>query len=135
MATASTNSISVFALLDALRRRKLFVIVPAVLVLVGFSIYAYLQPTRYRATASLAVAQTAPPEFLKHVASAPLNIQDHLWTVREIVFSAPVLEAAAREMQSYRDAPGTLPPQILDEIKSKINIKIDGDHTFQIAYD
>ena len=133
--TANTDSISVFALLDALRRRKLFVIVPTMLVLAGFAIYAYLQPTRYRATASLAVQQTAPPEFLKHVTSAPLNIQDHLWTVREIVFSPPVLEAAARELQSYRDYPGTLSTQMLEGIKSDINIKIDGDHTFQIAYD
>jgi len=135
MATANTNSISVFALLDALRRRKLFVVIPTVLLLAGFSIYAYIQPSRYRATASLAVAQTAPPEFLKHVASAPLNIQDHLWTVREIVFSPSVLEAAAREMQSYHDAPANLPPQVLESIKSNINIKIDGDRTFQIAYD
>jgi polysaccharide chain length determinant protein (PEP-CTERM system associated) len=132
---AATNSISVFALLDALRRRKAFVIIPTLLLAAGFSLYAYLQPTRYRATASLAVAQTAPPEFLKHVASAPVNVQDHLWTVREIVFSAPVLEAAAREIPVYRNIPGKLSPHILDTIKSDINIKIDGDRTFQISYD
>ena len=71
--TATTNSISVFALLDALRRRKLFVIVPTLLLAAGFALYAYTQPTRYRATASLAVEQSAPPEYLKHVASAPLK--------------------------------------------------------------
>jgi succinoglycan biosynthesis transport protein ExoP len=133
--TATTNSISVFALLDALRRRKLFVIVPTLLLAAGFALDAYTQPTRYRATASLAVEQTAPPEYLKHVASAPLNIQDHLWTVRETLFSPQVLETAGRELQSYRDVPGKLSPQALDGIKANINLKIDGDHTFEIAYD
>src|SRR5713226_379954 len=133
--TATTNSISVFGLLDALRRRKLFVIVPTLLLAAGFALYAYTQPTRYRATASLAVEQTAPPEYLKHVASAPLNIQDHLWTVREILFSPQVLETAGREIQSYRDVPGKLSPQILDGIKSNITLKIGGDHTFEIAYE
>src|ERR1041385_2241690 len=119
MATAAnTNSISVFALLEALRRRKMCVVVPTALILAGFVVYAYIQPNLYRATASLAVAQTAPPEFLKHVAAAPLNIQDHLWTAREIVFSAPVLETAAKEIRSYHDVPDKLPPQILNGIKS-----------------
>src|SRR5215467_10130315 len=133
--TAATNSISVFTLLDALRRRKLSVIAPTLVLAAGFTIYAYTQPNRYRATASLAVAQTAPPEFLKHVASGPINIQDHLWTVREILYSNPVLETAGREMQDYRDVYGKLPTQVLESIKSNINVKIEGDRTFQITYD
>jgi polysaccharide biosynthesis transport protein len=114
--TAATNSISVFALFDALRRRKLYVIAPTLVLAAGFALYAYTQPSVYRATASLAVAQTTPPEYLKHVAAAPLNIQDHLWTVREILFSPEVLQATGA-------------------VKSDINVKIEGDHTFQIAYD
>src|SRR5262245_39398024 len=101
--TANTTSISIFSVLDVLRRRKLFVVAPTVVLAAAFTFYAYTQPTRYRATASLAVAQTAPPEFLKHVASAPLNIQDHLWTVREILFSPRALETAGREIPDYRD--------------------------------
>src|SRR5438552_15893616 len=114
--TANPNSISVFALLEALRRRKLFVIIPTLVIAAGFGLYAYIQPTSYRATASLAVAQTAPPEYLKQVAAAPLNIQDHLWTVREILFNPQVLETAKAT-------------------KENINVKIEGDRTFSITYD
>ena len=64
----------------------------------------------------MAVAQTAPPEYLKQVASAPLNIQDHLWTVREILFSPEVLEKAKAS-------------------KEDINVKIETDRTFSITYD
>src|SRR5437764_4109696 len=117
MATTGTaNSISVFALLDALRRRKLLVIIPTLVIAAGFSLFAYIQPTRYRATTLLAVAQTAPPEYLKQVASAPLNIQDHLWTVREILYSPDVLEKAKA-------------------IKENVNVKIESDRTFSISYD
>jgi polysaccharide biosynthesis transport protein len=133
--TGNTTSISIFSVLDVLRRRKLFVIAPIVVLAAAFTIYAYTQPTRYRATASLAVAQTAPPEFLKHVASAPVNIQDHLWTVREILFSPRVLETAGKEIPDYRDVEGQLPRQVLESIKSNITVKIDSDRTFEITYD
>ncbi len=129
------NSFSIFALLDALRRRKFFVAVPAILFTAGFAFYAFRQPDKYRATTLLAAEQTAPPEYLKHVAPAPLDIQEHLWTVREVLFSPPVLEPAARELQQYRNTQGALPPEALEVIKSGVNIKIDGEHTFQVIYD
>src|SRR3954463_14047745 len=100
--TATSNPISVFAVLDALRRRKSFVIVPTLLLTAGFALYAYTQQSRYRAVTSIAVEQPAAPDFLKHVTAVPVNIQDHLWTIREIVFSPSVLETAARETKTYR---------------------------------
>ena len=115
--TQTGNSLSIFALLDALRRRKLFVAVPAMLFTAAFAFYAFRQPDKYRATTLLAAEQTAPPEYLKHVAPPPLDIQEHLWTVREVLFSQPVLESAARELKQYRDAQGSLPPSALDQIK------------------
>ena len=133
--TAATNSISIFALLDALRRRKVFLIVPTLLITAGFVLYAYTQPNRYRATALLGAEQVAPPDYLKRVAPPPINMGDQLWKVREIVFSAPVLEAAAKELKKYHDVPGKLPQRALEEFKTDINIKLDGEHTFQLTYD
>jgi len=136
MATNSdANSISIFALLDAFRRRKMFVIVPTLLITAGFVLYAYVQPTRYRAAALLGAEQVAPPDYLKRAAPGPINMGDQLWKVREIVFSPSVLESAAKEMKIYHGVSGKLPAQVLDEIKTDINIKLDGEHTFQLAYD
>src|SRR5499433_2168988 len=97
MANTAGNSLSIFSLLDALRRRKLILILCTILLAAGFTIFAHLQPDRYRATALIAAAQTTPPEYLRHVAPPPLNIQDHLWTVREVLYSDAVLQAAAKE--------------------------------------
>src|SRR6266481_5898102 len=133
--TAPTNSISIFGLLDALRRRKLFVIIPTLLITAGFFLYAYTQPSRYRATALLGAEQVAPPDYLKRLSPPPINMGDQLWKVREIVFSPPVLETAAKELKKYHDVPGKLPARELEEFKTDISIKLEGEHTFQLTYD
>jgi len=134
MATSATSSISIFELLDALRRRKFYVIVPVLLLTAGFGVFAYIQQDQYRAIASLAAMQTTPPEFLRGIAAPPLNMQDHLWTVREILYSPPILEAAMRQMKKYREVT-KFSPQALEEFKKNISIKVDGEHTFQVAFD
>src|SRR5262249_33382671 len=111
MTTTANNSLSLFSLLDALRRRKFMVIIPAVLLTAGFAVYGHFQPDRYRATAVIAAAQTAPPEYLRRVAPPPLNIEDYLWTVREVLFSDPLLQAAARESKAYQGIQDDLSPQ------------------------
>ena len=101
----------------------------------GFASFAYLQPNRYRGTALIAAEQTTPPEYLKHVAPPPLNIEEHLWTVRQVLFSEPVLEAAARELNENKDAPDRLSSAEIEEFKSHIDIKVESEHTFTIAYE
>ena len=54
MAAAESNSLSIFSILDALRRRKLAVLIPAVLLTAGFAVFARLQPDKYRAAAVIA---------------------------------------------------------------------------------
>ena len=135
MANTTSNSLSVFSLLDALRRRKFLLIASAILLTAGFGTFAYMQPDRYRGTAVLAAAQTTPPEYLRSVAPPALNIEDHLWTVREVLYSEPVLKAAARESKRYRFNKGDLSPQQLDEFKQAIGIKVDSEHSFQLTYE
>ncbi|PYS41374.1 MAG: hypothetical protein DMG14_07540 [Acidobacteria bacterium] len=135
MASTAGNSLSVFSILDALRRRKFILMISKILLTAGFAIFAHLQPDRFRATALIAAAQTTPPEYLRHVAPPPLNIEDHLWTVREVLYSEPVLKAAARESKRYRSNKGDLSPQQLDEFKQAIGIKVDSEHSFQLTYE
>ena len=129
------NALSIFSVLEVLRRRKWFVIIPALILGMGFSLFAYYQPDRYRATALLAAEQTAPPEYLKHVAPAPLRVEDHLWTVREVLFSKPVLESAAKGLNAYKNVEGAVPPAAIEEVKAGVSLKGESEHTFQISYD
>src|SRR5262245_28910049 len=107
---ADTNSLSIFSLLESLRRRKFAVLIPAVLVTAGFGVYARLQPDKYRATALVAAAQSAPPEYLSQVAPPPIHIEDYLWTVREVLFSDSVLQEAAKVSKQNRDIQRDLSP-------------------------
>src|SRR5262249_15478210 len=133
MPTTQGNSLSIFSLFDALRRRKLIPIASTILVTAGFAISAYVQHDRYRGTAVIAAAQTTPPEYLRQVAPPPLNIQDHLWTVREVLYSDPILQAAARESHQYRALQRDLSPDQLEEFKQSIGIKVDSEHSFQLT--
>ncbi len=135
MANGGTqNTLSIFSVIEALRRRKLFVIIPTVLLTVGFTFYAYSQADRYRATALLAAEHTTPPEYLKHVAPPALNIEDHLWIVREVLFSQSVLQDAAKELQRYKDIE-ELPAGAIDEVREGLNLKVESEHSFQITFD
>jgi polysaccharide chain length determinant protein (PEP-CTERM system associated) len=140
MANAPGNTLSIFSLLDALRRRKFIVIIPVILLTIGFSIFAHFQQDRYRATATIAAEQTTPPEYLKHVAPPPLDIRDHLWTVREILFSDPVLAEAAKVTTRFRNVQGELTQQQLEQFRLELSsqadfIKLDSEHTFFLTYD
>jgi polysaccharide biosynthesis transport protein len=135
MATNQGNSLSIFSLFDALRRRKSILIASTILVTAGFATFAYVQHDRYRGTAVIAATQTTPPEYLRHLAPPPLNIQDHLWTVREVLYSDPILQAGAKESNEYRGLQRDLSPGQLEQFKQSIGIKVDSEHSFQLTYE
>jgi polysaccharide biosynthesis transport protein len=135
MATTQGNSLSIFSLFDALRRRKFILIASTILVTAGFATFAYVQHDRYRGTAVIAATQTTPPEYLRHVAPPPLNIQDHLWTVREVLYSDPILQAGAKESNEYRGLQRDLSPDQLEQFKQSIGVKVDSEHSFQLTYE
>src|SRR5215813_11243082 len=135
MPTTQGNSLSIFSLFDALRRRKLILIASTILVTAGFATFAYVQHDRYRGTAVIAAAQTTPPEYLRHLAPPPLKIEDHLWTVREVLYSDPILQVAAKESNEYRGLQRALSPDQLEEFKQSIGIKVDSEHSFQLTYE
>ena len=129
----SENTISIFSLLQALRRRWYIILIPAILLGAGFTWYAKHQPDRYRTQALIAASNLAPPSYLKEVAPEPLNIQDHLWTVREVLFSAPILEAAARKLPEYQKTDGPLSKETLDAFKGGIAVKVEGDYPLALG--
>ena len=63
----SGNSLSVFSLLEALRRRWPLIIVPAIIICAAAAFYAYRQPNVYRAQALIAAVNPSAPEYLKEV--------------------------------------------------------------------
>ena len=52
-----------------------------------------------------------------------------------MLFSEPVLEAAAREANQYKNMNGPLPAKVLDDLKSAITLKVSDEHSFEITYE
>ena len=135
MASTPGSSLSVFALLDILRRRAWILALTTLLLTGGFGLYAHLQPNRYRATAHIAAAQMATPQYLKEVAPPALNIEDHLWTVREVLFSDPVIESAAKTAKAHQSHEGPSSHDALEKIRENLGIKVESEHAFQITFE
>jgi polysaccharide biosynthesis transport protein len=133
--TATQNRLSIFSVVEALRRRKFVIIIPTILLLGGFIAYGHILKDMYRASASIAAEQTTPPEYLKHVSAPPLNIEDHLFVVRQVLFSDPVLQEVAREIPEYKSVNGPLSSKAIDDLRSALSVKVTDEHSFQITYE
>jgi len=88
------QGLSVLAVLKAIRRRKLYLLMPVLLLTAGAGIYALRLPERFRAQALIAAEPVIPAHYLtdRVDAAATVNVQDQLRTVRETLFSPLVLE-------------------------------------------
>src|SRR5215475_902322 len=131
----SGSAVSIFSLLEALRRRKFMIIVPAILLSVAAAFYAYRQPNIYRAQALIAAVNPGAPEYLKEVAQEPLNLQEHLWTIREVLFSRDVLNVAAHELAEFKDVKGPIPDEAINALKSQLTVKVETGDTFHIFFE
>src|SRR5579864_3113087 len=94
---------SAFTVLKALKRRKLFLLVPMVVVTAGVAIYTERLPSRFRARALVASETRAPEPYLsgRVDAVATASVEEHLRAVRETLLSPAVLATVIREFKLY----------------------------------
>jgi polysaccharide chain length determinant protein (PEP-CTERM system associated) len=130
------NGFSAFAALRALKRRKLYALIPALLVTGAACVYALRMPERFRAQTLIVAEPLAQGNYLtdKPADATTANIQDQLRTIRETLFSHPVLETVNAEF--HLSSPGTgTPEQALEALKSKIQIQVEAPDAFQISFE
>src|SRR5450759_4421785 len=132
----SGKGLSVFTVLRALKRRKLYLLVPALLMTGAVSVYTLRLPKRFRAQALIAAEPVVPGNYLngRSGAATTANIQDQLRTIRETLYSQPVLESVNAEFQLYKAADGTL-EQSLDALRSRIQIQVEGPDAFYVSFE
>jgi polysaccharide chain length determinant protein (PEP-CTERM system associated) len=132
--TDQGNGFSLFAAFRALKRRKLYVLVPALLATGAAVVYTRRLPERFRAQALIVAEPAAQGDYLndKPGDAIAANVQDQLRTIRETLFSRPVLEAVNSEFHLGRPGAGT-PEQALESLKSKIQVQVEAPDAFQIS--
>jgi succinoglycan biosynthesis transport protein ExoP len=122
--TKEVNNISLHGLLAILRRRKLAIALPTLLVAGAFSAYAYYLPERYAAQALLAIdPQANPPNVV-----IP-TVEEQLWTVRETVLSRPVIEKVIAEFSL-----NTSTADAVEDVKSQISIDVVNAKAFHVGF-
>ena len=97
------KGLSAFTVLKTLKRRKLYLLVPMVLVTASVAVYTLRLPERFRARALVAAETTVPEPYLTGRVDpvAIVDVQEHLRTVRETLLSPLVLETVNREFKLY----------------------------------
>jgi succinoglycan biosynthesis transport protein ExoP len=131
---SESKGLSPLLLLRALKRRKLFVLIPVLLLTPAVAFYAYQLPLRFRARALVGSNPTISEhlEFTRPDAGVALTALDQLRAVRETLFGTPVLERVIREFNLY-DLPAAAPS--LEAMKARIEIQLDGPEAFYVGFE
>jgi polysaccharide biosynthesis transport protein len=129
--------LSAFTVLKAIKRRKLYLLIPVLLLTAGAGIYALRLPERFRSRALIAAETGTPTHYLRDRvdAAATANVQEQLRAVRETLFSRPVLETVAREFKLYDLAWKQGPGRAMEEMKSRIQVQVEGPDTFSVGFE
>src|SRR5436190_24172320 len=99
-------------LLAVIRRRKLAISLPAILMALAFGAYAYYIPARYEAKALLTIGSQTNSQSVQMP-----SVEEQLVAVREIVLGRPVIEKVMAEFDLY-------PPtgDAVEQVRSRIPI-------------
>ena len=128
------NGFSAFSVLRALKRRKLYVLAPALLATAAAVVYTRRMPERYRAETLIVAEPVAQGNYLndKPGDATAANVQDQLRNIRETLYSRRTLEAVNAEFHLIGQETGT-PEQALEALKAKITIQVEAPDAFQIS--
>ncbi|HEX2573247.1 MAG TPA: hypothetical protein VH877_27100 [Polyangia bacterium] len=118
-----------------LRRRRLpIAAVTAITLALAVLFIGRLQP-RYRASAVVRALESQPArEYVPPPAIEQLG--ERLRTLRVALIARPLLAQVAGELhQSNGPAHGMNPERLVEDLRSRLEVKVEGDDTFLITYD
>lgn len=116
-----------------IRRRRLPVVATMAGVLGIAAITIWQLEPGYKASAVIRVAEAQPAK--EYVApTVAEQIGDRLKSLRLSVMSRPVVAEAAKELDLYKHWPRKSQEEVVDEMKSRMDVKVEGDDTFLLTY-
>ena len=131
------NGISPLSLLRTLGRRKLYLLIPILLITPAVSFYALKLPPRFRARALVGAEPVIPGQGGPNRRPVPetVNAQEQMRAVRETVFSPLVLETVIPEFSLNGLSANQKPAEAIEDIKSRIQIQLEGPEAFYIGFE
>jgi polysaccharide chain length determinant protein (PEP-CTERM system associated) len=132
------GSKSPMAMLRVLKRRKLVLLIPILVLTPLVAAYALRLPQRFRARALVGTTQMVPGSSAltpRTEIASTLTAQDQVRAIRETLFNPGVLEGVIREFQLADLSHGAPEQAELDAIKSRIQIQVESPEAFYIGFD
>jgi succinoglycan biosynthesis transport protein ExoP len=131
------SRISPLSLLRILKRRKLWLLIPILLLTPAVSFYARKLPPRFRARTLVGTEPVIPGQSPGNRRPVPetINAQEQMRAVRETVFSPRVLETVIREFALNDPPADQKAAQPLEDVKSRIQIQLEGPEAFYIGFE
>ncbi|HLK68122.1 MAG TPA: AAA family ATPase [Bryobacteraceae bacterium] len=128
---------SAFTLLKSLKRRKFYLLIPVALITLAVAFYSGKLPVKYRAQTLIASEAFSPVPYLhdRPDTAGAVNVQENLRTIREVVFSQPVLVSVIQEFKLYDIATQRELDHALEQMKSRINILVDSPDSFYVGFE
>jgi polysaccharide chain length determinant protein (PEP-CTERM system associated) len=127
---------SPIALLRALKRRKLFLLLPVLVLLPAISFYALRMPPRFRARALVGAEAAASGRLpFSRPDTALLTAQDQLRAVRETMLNTRELERVIHEFNLYDLAPNRANGIAIEAMRSRIQIQMEGAESFFVGFE
>ncbi len=132
----SSSGLSTFTVLRALKRRKLFLLIPILVSTAAAGIYSLRLPERFRARTLIAAEPMVSGNYLngRSGATTTANVQDQLRAIRETMFSSPLLDTVEAEFPQTHAAGETKAPAH-EALKSGIEIQVEGPDAFYVSFE
>jgi polysaccharide chain length determinant protein (PEP-CTERM system associated) len=112
------KELSIRTLLGIARRRVLLIAAVAVSVTAAAGFFAYYRPVLFRAQALIGVESN----------TRETRVPDQLLTIREVMFSRPVLEPVMENFQLYGK-------NDIEKMRADLKITVEGDDSFHLSYE
>jgi succinoglycan biosynthesis transport protein ExoP len=134
---AMAGGVSPAALFRALRRRKLYVLLPVLVLTPAIVFYALRLPPTFRARALVGTAPaiSARPDFAKPDTLVTLTAEDQLRAIRETLLSTSVIESVIREFRLYDLPTGRASVAVIEAMKTRIEIQVEGPEAFYVGFE
>jgi polysaccharide chain length determinant protein (PEP-CTERM system associated) len=120
-----------------LKRRKLYLLIPILLLTPAVCFYALRLPEKFRAQALVGAEPLIPGQAPSTARFDPavVSAQEQMRAVRDMLLSPPVLDEVSREFHLAPSPRSGRSGDAKDDLRSKIQIQLDGPEAFYVGFE
>ena len=116
-------------------RRRWWLLLPAVLGLVGSVVLSGFMPEAYRSETLILVVPPRIPEEVVPRANSETSVGDRLNTINDVILSRSRLERIIRDLNLYsKQVKEGIMEDVVQRMRADIKVKVEGKESFRVTY-